>query len=54
MDTTTGSPLKDGTALYEVERRTRYGERPGSNLRWNFMRSTRSSARPVPASRAAR
>jgi quercetin dioxygenase-like cupin family protein len=32
MDTTPGSPLKDGTALYDVERRARYGERPGFRI----------------------
>jgi len=32
MDTTTGSPLKDGTALYAMERRARYGERPGFRI----------------------
>jgi quercetin dioxygenase-like cupin family protein len=26
------STLKDGTSLYEVERRTRYGERPGFRI----------------------
>ena len=26
------STLKDGTALYEVERRARYGERPGFRI----------------------
>ena len=32
MDTSTGSPLKDATALYEVERRARYGGRPGFRI----------------------
>jgi hypothetical protein len=32
MDTPTGSPLKDATALYEVERRARYGGRPGFRI----------------------